>query len=259
MFYNGLQAGLRKRFSHGVEFQASYTYSKTLTDNLGYYGSTGVNAAGAYWQNAYDRHGDWGRSFFDATHVFSLGGYYDLPFGKTRAFGKTWGGLADAVLGGWTANYAMSMHSGFPITLQSTGTAGGQLARGTMRPNRYKTGFSYANQNIDHWFGTSTPVCLTAGVNDGSCIYGVPDNALFGNASPSTEEAPAYKNFDLAIGKRFTIRERKYFEFRSEFFNLLNHTSFGPPARNITASNFGNITSTISNPRNIEFGLKFFF
>jgi len=89
MNYNGLQVSAGKRYSGGLDFVASYTFSKTLTDNLGYYGSAGSTAGeGAYFQNAYDRHGDYGRSFFDATHVFSLGGNYELPVGRNRTFGR---------------------------------------------------------------------------------------------------------------------------------------------------------------------------
>src|SRR6185503_18094019 len=119
-------------------FLAAYTLSRALTDNLGYYGSGGVAAEGAYWQNVYDRHGDYGPSFFDARHIFSLGGSYELPVGRKKAWGNGWSKPLDLVLGGWNANYIVSMHSGFPVTFNSTDRSGGQLARGTSRPNRYK-------------------------------------------------------------------------------------------------------------------------
>ena len=70
----------------------------------------------------------------------------------------------------------------------------------------------------------------------------------------------AFKNLDFSLGKKFNVTERKYFDFRAEFFNFLNHPSFGPPSSSISApATFGFITSTISNPRNVEFGLKFYF
>ena len=65
-----------------MEFLAAYTLSKTLTDNLGYYGSGGVNAEGAYWQNAYDRRGDRGPAFFDARHNFSTSAWVDLTISR---------------------------------------------------------------------------------------------------------------------------------------------------------------------------------
>jgi len=86
MNYNSLQVSGRKRLSYGLEFLTSYTLSKTLTDNRGFYGKGGyVNSEGAYFQNTYDRRSEYGRAFFDATHNFTLGGTYELPFGRWTA------------------------------------------------------------------------------------------------------------------------------------------------------------------------------
>src|SRR5258707_7137508 len=128
MNYNSLQVSGRKRLSHGLEFQSSYTYSKVLTDNRGYYGNGGADGEGAYWENAYNRRGDYGVGFFNATHLFSAGAHYDLPFGKKRTFGSSWNPAVDAVLGGSGTDYVFQAHTGFPITLQVTGTAGRQDA-----------------------------------------------------------------------------------------------------------------------------------
>jgi hypothetical protein len=260
MNYNSLQVSGRKRMSHGLEFLAAYTLSKALTDNLGYYGSGGVAAEGAYWQNAYDRRGDYGPSFFDARHIFSFGGSYELPLGKNKSYGRGWSRPLDLVLGGWNINYIVSMHSGFPITLQSTDRSGGQLARGVSRPNRYKHRLTYTDQTIDRWFGTGNTFCLQAGLNDGSCAYGEPVLGTFGTSAKATERAPDFRNLDLSIGKKFNVTENNYLDFRVEMFNAFNHPSFSPPARNISApATFGFITGTISSARNIEFALKYYF
>jgi hypothetical protein len=164
------------------------------------------------------------------------------------------------VVGGWTADYTVSIHSGFPITIQSNGTAGGQLARGTLRANRYKPGTTYQNQDIDHWFGTTDTFCLTPGVNDGTCVYGVPAPEAFGSSAKGTERAPDYRGFDFALDKKFKMTEVKYLQFRAEFFNFFNHPSFSPPARNISApTTFGQITGTVSSPRQVQLALKFYF
>ncbi|MGI8743086.1 MAG: carboxypeptidase regulatory-like domain-containing protein [Bryobacteraceae bacterium] len=260
MSYNSLQVSGRKRFSHGLEFLAAYTLSKTLTDNRGFFGSGSVAIAqeGGYWQNAYDRHSERGRAFFDALHNFSLGGYWDLPFGHGRALGSSFNRAADLLLGGWSASYVVSLRSGFPITILGQDVTN-QATRGNTRPNRYGP-LTYQNQTIDNWFGTGNTLCLTPGVNDGKCAYGTQANGTFGNSAAATEQAPDLQDVDLGIGKKFVLTEKKYVEFRTEFFNAFNHANFGAPARSIASpTTFGVITTTTTSPRNIEFALKFRF
>lgn len=259
MNYNGLQTSLRKRYSAGLDFVASYTFSKTMTDNLGYYGSGGSTASeGAYWQNAYNRHGDYGRAFFDSTHVFSLGGNYEIPVGRNRTFFKNMNRAADLVLGGWKVNSIVSIHSGFPMTINGRDSSN-QIVRGSLRSNRYAA-FDYHNSNIDHWFGDDVSICTTPGQFDGKCQYGNAAPGAFGNAGKGTEIGPGYKNLDFTVGKQFHITERQYFDFRLEMYNAFNHANFNTPARSLTnLTSFGVITSTIGNPRTMQAGLKFFF
>lgn len=265
MDYTSLQSALRRRFSSGLEFQLSYTLSKTLTDNLGYYGSGFTAGEGAYWQNAYDRRGNRGPAFFDARHNIALAGLYQLPFGAGRkhTFGRK---STELLLGGWGVNYFANYHTGFPITIQSAGNAGGQLVRGTLRANYYRT-LQTGNRTVDDWFGLFpdpsnrvSPFCVTPGADNGTCAYGVPTSTAFGNAGIGTERAPTYFSMDMSIGKRFNVTERQYFEFRAESFNLLNHVSWAPPGRNISnIGTFGAITDQVQAPRNIQFALKYIF
>ena len=244
--YNSLQVSARRRLSQGFEFLASYTLSKTLTDNLGYYGSGGVVGPSAYWGNAYNRRGDRGLSFFDATHNFVWSGTYDLPIGKGRAFGSGWTGVTNAILGGWNVSSIIALHSGFPITLQANDVSL-QAPRAGGRPNRLP-GRSGAldNPTPDKWLD------ITA--------YDLPATGTFGNVGNSSDRAPGFANWDFAVGKKFNVTEAKYFDFRAEFFNATNHPSYGPPNRNISAPNaFGIITSTVNDPRILEFALKFYF
>jgi hypothetical protein len=81
-----------------------------------------------------------------------------------------------------------------------------------------------------------------------------------GTASVGTLRAPSFFNLDASASKKFKVTEVKYFQLRGEFFNALNHASWGPPGRDITSpTSFGQITSQVQNPRNIQLGLKFFF
>ncbi len=260
MFYNALQITGRKRFSKGLEFIGNYTFSKTLTDNRGYYGKGGfVTSEGAYWQNAYDRHGDWGRAFFDATHIFSLGGTYAIPLGQRRSYGQHWNRITDSILGGWNLGYIVSSHTGFPVTIFANDRSS-QATRGNTRANYYRGALDYTGQTIDTWLGSNNQFCRTAGVDDGKCAFGDPALGSFGNSAKGLGISPGFKNIDMSIGKEFRVTERQHAEFRAEFFNMFNHPNFGPPTANIDApATFGAITRVVNTPRNIQLGLKYFF
>jgi len=263
MDYHSLQLSGRRRLSAGLDFIASYTYGKTLTDNLGYYGSSFTSGEGAYWQNAYDRRGNRGPAFFDARHTFSLGGMYFLPYGRGMKFGNDAPKALDLLLGGWSIGYNTSLHSGFPITVRAANRTG-QAVRGNVRANRYRElVVDESLRSVDNWFGLPadrTGIFCAAGVDDGRCAYGQPADGQFGNASIGTERGPGFFNLDLSIGKRFSVTESQYFDFRVEFFNALNHASWAPPGADISnPAGFGAIGSQVQNPRNIQFGLKYYF
>ena len=87
--YHALQVVVQKRLDQGLSFQGNYTWSKCMTDSIGYYGAGGQSApSSAYFQNLYDKRAEWGPCFFDVTHNFSGYVTYDLPFGRDRRFGK---------------------------------------------------------------------------------------------------------------------------------------------------------------------------
>ncbi|MBI4905640.1 MAG: TonB-dependent receptor [Acidobacteria bacterium] len=260
--YNSLQMMVRSRMSGGLELISSYTFSKTLTDNLGYYGCAAVLSDGAYWQNAYDRHANFGPACFDARHNFSVGGLYNVPLGKGKRFGSGMGKAVDLILGGWSASYFLTAHSGFPVSINAPAaqTNTGQSVRGNVRANYYRK-MNIGTQTVDRFFGPvdATTFCA-AGVDNGTCAYGIPALGTFGTGGVGTERAPSFFNFDASLGKKFRVTERQYVDFRMELFNAFNHVSFGPPGRDITAvASFGQITSQVTSPRNIQFGLKYVF
>ena len=262
MDYHSLQVTARRRFASGLDFLAAYTWGKTLTDNLGYYGSGFTSSEGAYWQNAYDRRSNRGPSFFDVRHNFTIGGNYALPYGKGQKFGTDSGKAVDLVLGGWSLNYTLAARTGLPLTVRALDRTG-QAVRGNVRANYYRAlTVNESARTIDNWFGLDrsvNPFCA-GGVDDGRCAYGQPADGSFGNASIGTERGPGFFNLDFSVGKQFNITERKYIDFRVELFNALNHVSWAPPGLNISTPNtFGAIGSQVQNPRNIQFGLKFHF
>ena len=252
--YNGLQASVRQRSWNGLEFLASYTFSKVLTNNLGYYGSGGVAAEGAYWQNAYEPEWNYGRAFADARHNFVLAANYELPFGKGKKWGSDWHGITDAVLGGWQISAIYQARTGFPITVIDSRGSSLQAVRGNERPNCIGNPVP-SNQGMTS--NASDP-------NDSKWInidaFARAPQGTWGDCGIGVLSAPGYTNTDFTLAKRFAAGGSRYLEFRAEAFNAFNHPNWSPPGRNIGDVNtFGIITGTVNAPRVVQFALKFYF
>jgi hypothetical protein len=243
--YNALQASVRQRLSRGLEYLASYTLSETKTNNLGYYGSGGVAAEGAYWMNTYEPEWNYGPAFFDARHNFVFSANYELPYGQGRKWGSDASGIAEAVLGGWRLSGIFQARSGFPITVIDGSAPSLQGRRGNERPNCVGDPVP-SDQSITRWL-------------DINAFQRVP-RGTWGNCGIGVARAPGYRNIDAALAKRFRTGGERALEFRVEAFNLTNTPSFSPPGRDINAPNtFGLITGTVSSARTVELVLKFFF
>jgi len=259
--YNSLQASVRQRSWNGLEFLASYTFAKGTTNNRGFYGQFGGPLSGgslatesAYWQNTYDPEAEWGPMFHDIRHNFVFSGTYELPFGKGRKWGSEWSGVTNAILGGWKVGGIFQARTGFPITVTDGRAPSLQGDRGIERPNCVGDPVP-SNQSVtadssapadSRWLNINAFAAVALGT--------------FGNCPTGVARMPGYSNVDLVLSKSFEMGAERRLEFRVETFNVLNHPSFGPPARDISVPNtFGLITSTISSPRVIELALKFYF
>ena len=256
MNYNALQVTGRRRFNRGFEFLSSYTWSKGLTNNLGYYGGTGSSQS-AYWQDAYNGSGDYGPAFFDATHIFTFAGYYDLPFGRGRLVGANMNPFLDMIVGGWKVGAIAKLHTGFPFTVSSPGNY--KVNQRANRANHYRK-LVVQNRSVDHWFGTG-PSVTGCGVNvdNGVCAYGQESTTGFGTASVGSERSPGYKNVDANLSKSFTLYRETNLQFRANFYNVLNTVSLAAPQNDISSATFGQITGTLSTERQIELALKLSF
>jgi len=242
--YKALQTTFKQRLWNGLDFVANYTLGEANSNNLGYYGSGGVASEGAYPVNSYDIEANYGPAFFDARHIFSLAGSYELPFGKDRKFGNNWNRAVDAVAGGWGASVAVTAHSGFPITVQDSSNPSLQATRSTPWPDLIGDPVP-SDQNLTHWLNRDAFRSAALGT--------------FGNAGVGIARAPKYWNVDMSLSKRINTLARQYVMFRVEAFNLLNHPNFGPPDRNIQSQTFGTITSTVGDPRIVQMVLKYSF
>ena len=107
----------RQHLTAGLELTANYTYSHSLTDDIGFYGISNVGSGQYYQQNAYDMRSEWGPAGMDTHHNLSVIGVYELPFGRGRMLGANMNQIVNAVAGGWRLSGADVYYSGFPVTV----------------------------------------------------------------------------------------------------------------------------------------------
>ena len=241
MNYNALQAVLRQRLSHGLEFTLNYTYAKALTNSLGNY-ALNVNGFSGAFQNYYDSAADWGPAGYDVRHNVSGTVVYALPIGRGQEFLSGINRWADEAIGGWRLAAVGVGYTGFPQTL--TGPGNNSNSYGNSRPNQYRK-LKIVDRTIDNWFGTdpSATPCTTPGVDNGVCAFGVPAPNSFGTARNGNVRGPGYLNVDMSAFKDFHTWHEQTLGFRFDAFNAFNIASYGNPDTGITDSNFGNISN----------------
>ncbi|HTD54728.1 MAG TPA: hypothetical protein VK670_05060, partial [Silvibacterium sp.] len=269
MNYQALQAVLRQRFSHGLEYTVNYTYGRALTNSLGNYALNVSGYSGAF-QNYYDSAADWGPAGYDVRHNLSIIGNYDLPVGRGRQFLSGANRWVDGAIGGWRVSTALVAYSGFPQTI--TGPGNGSNSYGVSRPNQYRP-LKVQHRSIDNWFGydPANPqnpydkiICTTPGVDNGQCAFGVPATNTFGTARNGNVYGPGFLNVDMSIFKDFHVWRENTVGFRFDAFNAFNIASYGNPDTNISDTTFGNISNqgggaTRSTERHLQFSANYRF
>jgi hypothetical protein len=246
--YDALQASLRQRPTEGLEFMASYTYGKALSDNVGYYGvGWGQTAVqGFYYMDSYHPLKDYGPSPYDIRHNFSLAANYQLPIGKGRKIGKDWDGAMNAILGGWNLNSIFQARSGLALTVWDGSGQSLQAPRGIERPNRVCNGKLSASGPNDKWLDINCFQHAAVG--------------KFGDSGVGIQYGPKYWNWDLGLSKDFYFDDKRYLTFRIEAFNVLNHPNFALQQGSADISDpnsFGKVLNTFSAPRIVELVAKF--
>ncbi len=199
-----------------------------------------------------DLHRDWGPSAYNIPNSASISGNYELPFGKGKAWGNSFGGFGDRLVSGWQVNTIVSLMSGFPFTpLVGTNRSGDGDTRNPDRPS-LNPAFSgpVVLGNPNQWFNPQAFVLPTAGT--------------WGNVGRGVYSGPGLADVDASLFKTTAITERINLQFRAEFFNVLNRANFGPPNTTVfssgaISSSAGLITTTATTSRQIQFGLKLIF
>jgi len=240
--YNSLQALFEKRFSHGLQFQASYTWSKTM-DNA----SSFEDALNPFNFNA-----TYGLSKYDARHRFVFNAVWDLPLPK-------YAGFKGKLLDGWEISGIETLQSGFPVRI--TSQADNELLDSTFdfeavgEPNLVAP---FHTQDIRKNGGLAfNPALFDNNIQSAGDPTGVPLGTI-GNSPRSICCGPGIYNTDMSFNKSTQLGERLRMEFRADIFNIWNHAQFTSVDGNIGDTTFGQVLH-VRDPRLVQFALKFHF
>lgn len=230
--YNALQITGRKRMSHGLTFEGSYTFAK-------------AEEIGMSHQNSYDLEASWALASYDSNHRFVMSYLYEIPVGRGRRFFSGASPFVNAIAGGWQFNGITTVQTGTPLSITANNTAGIFGARTQPNNNGSDPRLSGPIENrLGKYFDTS--------------VYSQPAAFTFGNEpifSPVLR-APGVRNFDLSLFKNFDLKPGIRAQFRIEALNAFNSVQFSSPNTSVTSSSFGVISSQANAPRQLQFGLK---
>jgi hypothetical protein len=223
--FNGLQASLQRRFTHGLLFQANYMWSHAIGD-----GSIGSGEAISF-QNQACRACDRSSTTYDVRHVLTTNAVYQLPFGTGKQF-LNGNNFASHFVAGWELAGVASARSGLPVNITVSRTASALLDGNTsgQRPNLVPGVSIYAaDPSINGWFNPAA--------------FSAPANGTWGNLGRNIATGPRAFEIDSSLQKRFRITERLALSFRAAAFNLLNHPEFKNPS-----SSVGSVSGTTIKP-----------
>ncbi|HUA20771.1 MAG TPA: TonB-dependent receptor [Bryobacteraceae bacterium] len=236
--YNSLQVGLNRRFSHGLQSQLSYTWSKCIDNSSGTSGLEG----GAPWTDPLAGNYDEGRCQFDRSQFVKFSSVYSFPF------------RGNVLVEGWQLSGNFTYSSGAPWNILLGFDQAGNGNSGEERPNI----ISGVNPIVGSVNGYANPAA-----------FSVPAVGTLGDLQRDYLSGPGLVDLDMALLKDTRLSEKFRLQFRAEFFNIANHANFGlpngtafaqgPGGTGIPNSTFGQITYTTTSSRQIQFALKLLF
>jgi hypothetical protein len=267
--YDSLQLKAEtKSAKHGLYALVGYTWARTF--DSGFPDGAGTFPGAQYWPLPGAQGLDWALSQINLNDSFTASILYDLPFGHGKAFGSTWGGATNAVLGNWQVTVIEKITSGFPLfTVASANGSGVNFqwnGSSLNRPNEVgdpnKAGPVAANptcaapskiHTLQHWFN--------------QCAFVDAPPGELGDASRTPVYGPRFVNTDFSAIKNFPLpwREGMSLQFRAEFFNLFNHAQYylgggSSGMQDVDASStFGVVNGTVNNPRVVQLALRLAF
>ena len=229
--YNSLQASLEKRFSHGLQLQAAYTWSKSL------------DWASSFEEtvNPFDYKSSRALSLFNSAQRFVLNYYWEFPV-------QRYNGFKGKVLDDWAMSGIIQFQTGFPIRLQ------------TQDDNELISSLFFLAADAPQLTG---PLQILNPKKNGSYYlnpaqFSDPPLGSFSTTPRSICCGPGQNEWDVTFSKRITLTEVRYFQFRADIFNLFNKTQFVNPDGNFSDTTFGQVLQA-RDPREVQFALKFYF
>lgn len=239
--YHSAQLKVEKRYSHGLSFLSSFTWSKTINDQ------PEICCAQPFPQDSYNVSAEKGLADFDQRYRWVTSFDYELPFGKGRKFSGD-SRLLDLAFGGWHVGGIYTLTSGFPFSPLLGYDPSNTGDQGLVRPDQIGNGnLPRGQRKPDLWFDPTA--------------FALPAPYTYGNAGRNILVGPGVNTFDGSLRKVFPLGEKKNLQFRAEFFNLMNHPNFAQPDPYIDdgPGATGVITDVAIPMRQIQFGLKYDF
>ncbi len=266
--YNALEVDLRRSFANGLQLRGNYTFSKNLDDGSAWNTSVSANTP-AYVEYPDNAKLDYGLAATDVRNLFAFHGSYDVPLGTGARYLQDLSPLPNKVVSGWTVSSIVNLQTGFPFSPQlGYNPTGSGDTRNPVRPNRSPT---FTSNLYTHG---STAARAAHFFN--ADAFSAPAYGTVGTLGRDTLEGPGYSEWDFSLLKNISVSERVHVQFRSEFFNILNHANLQTPnevvyssgptqgaAASQDAAAVGSPTAGVvtaaSASRQIQFGLKVLF
>lgn len=243
--YNAVEAKLEQRFNHGMYLLFAYTHSKLIDAASAVFSTTVLsspNSSSLVAADTYRPSLERDSSSGDMPNVWSVSGIYELPAGRGHRFASS--KAMNSIFGGWALNAIALLQSGMPVTVTQATNLNSFAGFVIQRPTIVGDVTLQPDQRTPARFFNTSAFATT------------PQFAI-GNASRNPVRGPAYRDLDIALVKRTKIGERTDIEFRAEVFDVINTPAFAQPNGSFGTPAFGSITSTVTDPRVIQFALRF--
>jgi Carboxypeptidase regulatory-like domain len=254
--YNAMQVVLRKRMTHGLQFDFNYTFSKSIdissdAERIGPWQGLGGQVINTWDPNALRAVSD-----YDLAHQINANWVLEMPFGRGRWVGHDTNRVADAIIGGWQLSGLARWTSGFPISISNGATwpTNWQLGGDVVQTGPVHTHTTMRPDGSVNLFPTDLPV---TDIGLGPFRHLLPGES--GNRN--TLRGPGFAGLDLGLSKRWKIRESHSLLFRWEVFNVPNLKRFDVQTvtTDVSSSSFGNYSGLLTNPRVMQFALRYEF